>query len=92
MAPYNSENDNEYKNLRYSGGGDCENRLLHNGGQSHRSPILTIPSNLLTWKGDEAMETKYTAVDYLVWAALVAFVGVIGTYVFTLTTEIAKVL
>ncbi len=38
------------------------------------------------------METKYTAVDYLVWAALVAFVGVIGTYVFTLTTEIAKVL
>jgi len=36
------------------------------------------------------METKTTVYDYLVWGALVAFVGVIGTYVFTLTSTIAK--
>ncbi len=35
------------------------------------------------------METKISVYDYLVWGALVAFVGVIGTYVFTMTTTIA---
>jgi hypothetical protein len=35
------------------------------------------------------METKFNVYDYLVWGAVVAFVGVIGTYVFTMTTTIA---
>ena len=38
------------------------------------------------------METKFTAVDYLVWSALVAFVGFIGTYVFTMTSNLVAVL
>ncbi len=38
------------------------------------------------------METKFNAVDYLVWSALVAFVGVIGTYLFTVTSNLVSVL